>query len=168
MKRYAGLLGLSFLWIAKSAQANPACVVCTVAVGASLSVARRLGISDCVVGLWLGAFLTLLGYWSIWWFDKKKWYFWGRDAILILLSLGLVMGVYIRDLDYTPQPIAYVLYLDPFLASVLGGSLLYLLSQKFYGFLKEKNGGHAHFPFEKVALPLLFLMVASGCLTWSI
>ncbi len=72
MKRYAGLLGLSFLWIAKSAQANPACVVCTVAVGASLSVARRLGISDCVVGLWLGAFLTLLGYWSIWWFDKKS------------------------------------------------------------------------------------------------
>ena len=28
-----------------SAQANPACVVCTVAVGASLEIARRLGIS---------------------------------------------------------------------------------------------------------------------------
>lgn len=34
-----------------SAQANPACVVCTVAVGASLEIARRLGINDNVVGL---------------------------------------------------------------------------------------------------------------------
>ena len=43
-----------------SAQANPACVVCTVAVGASLEIARRLGINDNVVGLWAGAMLAVL------------------------------------------------------------------------------------------------------------
>ena len=30
--------------------ANPACVVCTVAIGASLEIARILGISDDIVG----------------------------------------------------------------------------------------------------------------------
>ena len=32
-----------------SAQANPACVVCTVAVGASLEIARRLGINESMI-----------------------------------------------------------------------------------------------------------------------
>lgn len=114
-RAYFGVF-LGALATAFSARVNPACLVCTVAVGASLSLARRLG-----------ALLTLLGYWSILWFDKKGW---------------------------------------RFLASVLLGAGIYIVSQKGYGFLKEKNGGHAHFPFEKVALPLVFLGVASVCLTY--
>ena len=34
--------------------ANPACAVCTVAVGASLEIARRMGVDDGVVGVWMG------------------------------------------------------------------------------------------------------------------
>lgn len=56
---------------AKTALANPACMVCTVAIGASLEIARALGISDEIVGLWAGAMFALLGYWLILWFDKK-------------------------------------------------------------------------------------------------
>ena len=28
---------------------------------------------------------------------------------------------------------------------------------RFYQFLKERNGGHAHFPFEKVVVPIALL-----------
>ncbi|MFR8207173.1 MAG: hypothetical protein ACLU99_13395 [Alphaproteobacteria bacterium] len=70
--------------------ANPACVVCTVAIGASLEVARKLGVSDAVVGLWTGAVLALLGYWAILWFDRKGWNFYGRDFLLMALSLSTV------------------------------------------------------------------------------
>lgn len=52
--------------------ANPACAVCTIAIGASLEIARNLGVEDAVVGLWAGALLTLLGYWTIVLFDKKN------------------------------------------------------------------------------------------------
>ena len=65
------------------AMANPACAVCTVAVGASLEIARHYGVDDSVVGVWAGALLALLGYWLILWFDKKNWNFWGR-ALLVL------------------------------------------------------------------------------------
>ena len=61
------------------ALANPACAVCTVAIGASLSIARKMGVEDSIVGLWAGALLTLLGYWSIMFFDKRNWHFRGRD-----------------------------------------------------------------------------------------
>ena len=47
------------------ALANPACAVCTVAVGASLEIARHYGVDDAVVGVWAGALLALLGYWLI-------------------------------------------------------------------------------------------------------
>ena len=160
------LFATSFLSISNTSFANPACIVCTVAIGASLSVARKLGVDDNVIGLWLGAILALLGYWSIWWFNQKNWNFKGRNALLMGLSFSLVGGIYIKDLTYTPQVIAYILYLDPFLFSAFVGAFIYIFSQKFYSVLKQKNGGHAHFPFEKVALPLGLLALASVYITY--
>ena len=76
MQKKVKLITLSaILLAAKNALANPACAVCTVAVGASLEVARRYGFDDAVVGVWAGAFLALLGYWFILWFDNKGWNF---------------------------------------------------------------------------------------------
>ena len=84
MKSILSFLVLAALWPMK-VMANPACVVCTVAIGASLEVARKLGVSDAVVGLWTGAVLALLGYWAILWFDRKGWNFYGRDFLLMAL-----------------------------------------------------------------------------------
>ena len=82
------LFSLSLLFIlalTAPAWANPACAVCTVAVGASLEIAHRLGVDDSVVGVWAGAMLVIVGYWTIRWFDKKGWNFKGRDWLLIIL-----------------------------------------------------------------------------------
>ena len=48
------VLSLCILFAAP-ALANPACAVCTVAVGASLEIARYYGVADAVVGVWAGA-----------------------------------------------------------------------------------------------------------------
>lgn len=144
-----------------SALANPACAVCTVAVGASLEIARQLGVDDCVIGVWAGAFLTLLGYWLIMWFDKKGWKFWGRDFISIWGSVAMIGFMYISNLNYTPTPIL-IFYMDPFLFSVILGALVFIYSSKFYQWMKAKNGGRAHFPFEKVVVPVLALLMTSA------
>lgn len=46
------LFSLLFLMMfsAVPAQANPACAVCTIAVGASLEIARHFGVDDSVSG----------------------------------------------------------------------------------------------------------------------
>lgn len=41
---------LLLLAVVFPAYANPACAVCTIAVGASLEIARSLGVDDSVVG----------------------------------------------------------------------------------------------------------------------
>lgn len=146
--------------------ANPACAVCTVAIGASLSVARRLGVEDAVVGLWAGALLTLLGYWTILFFDKKNWNFCGRDLLLLMSSVAMIGFIYIDEVEYAPVVIWHLFYMDVILFSAIFGMLIYIGSQKFYQFLKQRNGGHAHFPFEKVVLPLVMLLIASVLVTY--
>ena len=141
--------------------ANPACAVCTVAIGASLEIARKLGVPDSVVGLWAGALLALLGYWTILFFDKKNWHFKGRDFLLISLSVATIGFIYAGQTPYLPKVIGYVFYTDVILFSAVVGALTYVLSQKLYQVLKERNGGHAHFPFEKVVLPLAMLFAGS-------
>ena len=87
MKAFFTLL-LFLTGTAAEALANPACIVCTVAIGASLEISRKLGISDDIVGLWTGALFSLLGYWTILWFEKKWWYFAGRNANLMLACIA--------------------------------------------------------------------------------
>ena len=143
---FAMLLGL--IMYSTPALANPACAVCTVGVVAGLSVARKLGVDDGVVAVWSGALLALIGYWTILWFDKKHWNFAFRNPILMVLSLAIIAGVYIKDLTYTPKPIL-IFYMDPFLFCTLLGAAILIYSSVFYQWMKAKNGGHAHFPFEK-------------------
>ncbi len=143
------------------ALANPACAVCTIAVGASLEIARSLGVDDSVVGVWAGAFLALLGYWLILWFDKKGWNFKGRNLLLMLVSLSTIGFVYVAQIKYEPIAIL-VFYLDPFLFSTIIGALVLVYSSAFYQWMKAKNGGHAHFPFEKVFVPVVSLALVSA------
>lgn len=155
-----GLILVLGLIIALPAYANPACAVCTVAVAAGLEIARKLGVDDGVIAVWAGALLALIGYWTILWFDKKGWNFTGRNLLLMLLSFSMIGAVYIKDLIYTPKPIL-IFYLDPFLFCGILGALLLIYSSVFYQWMKKRNGGHAHFPFEKVVLPVVALIIAS-------
>lgn len=137
--------------------ANPACAVCTIAIGATLTVSRKLGVCDNAVAIWLGAFLVILGYWAIKWFDKKNWHFFGRDVILMLLSFSMIGTLYIKHLVYTPC----FLGIDAFLLWSIVGGVVYVISQKIYEYMKRHNDNHAHFPFEKVIMALVMLFIAS-------
>ena len=152
---------LSVFGLSVKAMANPACAVCTVAIGASLSIARKMGVADEVVGVWAGALLAIVGYWVIRWFDKRRWTFQYRDSILMILSVASVGFMYLGDLDYNPKLFLGFLYLDSFLFSTLAGALIFIIAMNFYEWMKARNGGHAHFPFEKVVVPVASVFILS-------
>ncbi len=148
------------LFASKSVWANPACAVCTVAIGASLTIARKLGVDDCVVGVWSGAMLAIVGYWTIRFFEKHNWNFPGRDPILMALSIAMVGFMYVGQLTYSPMIIG-VFYIDSFLMTNIIGALTFIGGMNFYQWMKVKNGGHAHFPFEKVVVPVALVLLVS-------
>lgn len=141
--------------------ANPACAVCTVAIGASLGLARSLGVDDCVVGVWAGAMLAIIGYWTMRFFDKRGWHFKGRDTLLMVLSVAMIGFMYVGELTYTPMIIGYVFYMDSFLFATIVGAITLIFSMNLYAWMKERNGGHAHFPFEKVVVPMVLVFLVS-------
>lgn len=156
-KLLALLLGIAPV----SALANPACPVCTIAIGASLEIARHMGVPDSVVGLWAGALLALLGYWAIKFCDRRGWNWRGRNTMLIVLSVAMIGFVYLGRVKYNPQMICGLFTMDPVLFGTVCGAVLFILTEKLYDFMKARNGGHAHFPFEKVLLPVVVLALAS-------
>ena len=155
------VLGGVLAMLPTAAVANPACPICTIAIGAGVGVAESLGVPSVVVGIWAGALLTLLGYWMIKFFDKRGWKFWGRDVLLIGVSVAMIGFAYVGDLQYTPQEIWSVIYLDPILFGALLGMVVLIVVEKLYEWMKRKNGGHAHFPFERVVLPVVALALVS-------
>lgn len=156
MKKLLYCLGL-FMALSSKALANPACAVCTVAIAGSLTIATKLGVDECIVGLWAGAMLAMLGYWTIRFFDKRGWVFPFYKSILMATSVAMVGFIYVKDLNYYPNVILGFLYMDYFLFSSLLGAFLLIFGVNFYAWMKQKNGGHAHFPFEKVVVPIALL-----------
>lgn len=155
----AVILFFTFIFVNFPAFANPACAVCTVAVGAALGISRELGVDDTVIGVWLGAFLMLLVVWTIAFCKKKGWRFHGMFWVILAITFSLVIPIYY--FDYIVYGSRSILGIDAFLFSIIIGALIIPFSDKFYLYLKAKNGGHAHFPFEKVFIPVIILGLVS-------
>ncbi|MBD5405394.1 hypothetical protein HDR59_02480 [bacterium] len=73
------------------------------------------------------------------------------------MTLLLVPSMYLL----VPYEMNTFFGVDSFLISMIAGALTFWLSQVIYQKLKERHGGHAHFPFEKVVFAVVFLLIVS-------
>ena len=58
-------------------------------------------------------------------------------------------------------------HMDQFLLGVLVGALTFIIMELWYAHIKKKNGGHALFPFQKVVMPFVGLLIMTGVF-WAI
>ena len=151
-----------FLLIIAEVHANPvACAFCTVAIAGGLGISRMLGVDDMVIGVWVGAALLTLSQWTIYYFEKKNI---NNIFVKILSYIGwysLIIPLYLGKNPNIIFNLNRVIGIDSFVFSIIIGTLVLLGSSKLYYFMKEKNGGKPHFPFEKVALPVCSLLIVS-------
>lgn len=140
---------------AKYAFAQACTTLCPVILGASLTLADYFGVKNEVVGVLGGALMAVVGYILIRIFDKHHWHFTGRNFLLMAIALGSIAFIYLGRLEYKPALHWKLLYIDSFLLAAICGATAHILGVHLYAWMKEKNGGHAHFPFEKVLVPLV-------------
>ncbi len=137
------------------------CPVCTVAVGAGLEGARLLGVDDVITGIWAGGLTLSLFFWTAGWLKKR-----GVTSVLwqivvpFVVCYGLLAAVYLMPgVTFGTQTLWGI---DKFLLGIIVGTVAFYLGARWYIKIKRNNGGHARFPFQKVVVPLSFLILATA------
>lgn len=160
MKLMVFLLSI-FLSLIYTKQVFAVCPVCTVAVGAGVGLSRWFGIDDLITGLWIGGLIVSLIMWTLNFLKKRNVNFKGKKIIIILLFYLLtILPLYFTNIMGHPQNI-FIFGIDKLLFSIIIGSISFYIGGNFYEYLKDKNKGHAHFPFEKVVMPIAPLIILS-------
>ncbi len=163
MKKILSLALLFFtisLFFTKKALA--VCPICTIAVGAGVGLSRYLGIDDAITGLWVGGLTVSMITWTESWLDKKNIHFKGRIIINVLAYFALiVIPLYYSGIIGNPLNTLCACGLDKLLFGIIAGSIAFWCGASWYFYLKEKNGGHAYFPFQKVVMPVSPLIILS-------
>ena len=137
------------------------CQVCTVAIIGGLGISRWLCVDDTISGVWIGALLVIAIYYTNIFLRSRKIVFFGSD-FLVALAYYLLTLIPLYLVDIIGHPSNRILGIDKLFFGIFFGDIIFITSVKLYLILKKKNGGHAHFPMEKVVIPILSLAIASG------
>lgn len=155
-------IAISFLFAPK---ASAVCPICTIAVGAGVGFSRWLGIDDAITGLWIGGLIVSIVAWTLSWFDIKNIQFKGKTIITTLgYYLIIVIPLYFAGiLGNSQNSLLYFsgLHFDKLILGIIAGSIGFWFGVNWYDYLKEKNNGRAHFPYQKVVMPVSPLIILS-------
>ncbi len=149
---------LSFLVLSAPAKASPGCPVCLVGAGAFLGVSRWLGISDNASGVFIGAMMLMLYFLTIKLLVKKNWTFRFYKPVIGILTLSMVPAVYTLVLYKNTMYFG----IDGFLLSMIAGAITFIIGEIIYQYMKAKNNGKAHFPFEHIVIKLIMLFIVAA------
>jgi hypothetical protein len=137
------------------------CPICTVGLAAGVGLSRWLKVDDVISGLWIGALILVLSIWTFNWLLKKK----DKKPFWILLVciifwylLTFIPFHYMGLLDTTCQKILGLNRL------VFGGGLgiiIATIALKIEGFARKGEEKKRLFPFQKVIIPTVILLITS-------
>lgn len=137
------------------------CPLCTIAVGAGIGLFEWLGISDLISGLWIGALIVSLSFWTANWFNRKGWRFPLQGLVmLIAYSIIIVLPLY-YPMGYIGRPDHSLWHVDILLLGIIIGAILFFCASILHLYLKIRNQDKVYFPLQKVVLPVLPLVLLS-------
>lgn len=146
-------------------EALAVCPICTIAVGAGVGLSRWLGIDDAITGLWIGGLIVSLVTWTLSWVDRKKIQFKGRTIITILgYYLIILVPLYLTGILGNLQNSLFCfcgLHFDKLILGIITGSIGFWFGTSWYFYLKGKKQRYVYFPFQKVVMPILPLIILS-------
>ncbi len=143
-----------------TAKAGAVCPVCTVAVTTGVGLSRWLGVDDTITGLWIGGVIVSLIIWTVSWMDAHNIRFKGRGLVTAISYYVLVcLPLYLADIMGDPHNTLWGV--DRLALGIVIGSLGFYAGAWSYEWLKKRNNGRSYFPFPKVVMPLVPLLLLS-------
>lgn len=162
--------GLSTLLFVGKAYAM--CPLCTVVVGAGVIAAEDSGVDNTIIGIWVGALTVSIIGWTINWMNKRKYNFKGME-ILVTLIYFLLLPFSLFLLGHYPELFPKYLQLknthsmtlwgvDKMILGMIVGSIGFYGFASWYEVMKKNNNNKAYFPFQRVVMPVVGLIILSG------
>lgn len=153
-------LGICFLVIPRAASAQ--CPVCVVTVGGGMLIAKKLGIDDFLVSIWISALNVAVSFWIANGMRDRAL----RPKILhnpwLMSVLMLAMTLsYFWFTDQIGVASNQLLGLDKILFGQTVGTLAMFLGNFIYGYTKYKNDNKAIFPYSKVVFPFSAVLITT-------
>jgi len=131
------------------------CPVCIVTVGGGMYLAKKLGIDDFLVSLWISGLNTAISFWAA---TKIKHRVFGSPIILSILMLALTL-VYFIFTDQTGGATNKVMGLDKIIFGQILGVFIWFLGIFVDRKSRTLNGGKILFPYQKVVFPISILLI---------
>lgn len=161
---YAGGLlfgGVPAFFFALVSKTLAICPICTIAVAAGVGIAEEYGVDDTIIGVWLGALTLSMAIWNMHWFDKKNIHFFLRDfftAFFYYLIVVVPFSFIMKDVIGYPGHLLWGI--DKLYLGIFVGTFAFYFGAEWYQRIKAQRG-HAHFPFQKVVMPVAPLILLS-------
>ena len=93
---------------------------------------------------------------------KKNIHFWGRTVLVVIAYFALVIiPLFYSGIIGNPLNTLCFCHLDKLLFGIIVGSIAFWCGANWHYYLKEKNNGHVYFPFQKVVISILPLIILS-------
>lgn len=160
-KKYILSLSTFLLFYANIAKA--VCPVCTVSICLGVGLSRWCGVDDVITGLWVGGLIVSSIMWSLDWLKRKNINFTMKKFVVSLLFYGIVLSALYWK-KFIGIPHNTFCCIDKLIFGIFAGTLVFLVGVKVNNLLKKKNNGSVFFSFQKVVIPISFLVFSSGIL----
>ena len=133
------------------------CPICIVTVGGGMFLAKKLGVDDLLVSIWISALNTAISFWLA---TKLKNRILRNPWLLSFIMLGLTL-FYFQYTDQIGHLSNQLLGIDKIIFGQVLGMFLMFIGNFIYGFTKYKNGGKTIFPYAKVVFPVGIVLITT-------
>lgn len=165
IKKYLKLLVLPFTALLIPLKTLAVCPVCTLAVIGGVELSRWLGVDDTISGIWIGALVVSLSLWTINWLRKKNIRFLFRKIIVFIFYYATtILTLYWKKMVFSPNCAKLLIQGKPYDKLIVGivfGSIAFTIGFLLNEWLKKKNSGKVYFPYQRVVVPIVLLIIAS-------
>ena len=131
------------------------CPICIVTVGGGMIIAKKLGIDDFLVSIWISALNTAIAFYLA---PKIKYRLLNNPWILSFL-LFVTTLIYFQTTGQLYHAKNQLLGIDKIIFGQTIGMLSMFVGNFIYGFTKYKNDGKALFPYSKVIFPVGLVLI---------
>lgn len=133
------------------------CPVCIVTVGGGMLIAKKLGVDDLLVSIWISALNTAIAFWLA---PKLKMKLLKNPHLLALILLATTL-TYFQFTDQSGSSTNKFYGMDKIIFGQVLGLLVMYFGNWLYAFTKKRNSDKTIFPYAKVVFPFMSVLITT-------